>query len=118
MIPDGYYVYRDGIEIALITVAGITAFEDDTVAPDTIYSYTVAAAQNSPYGWVVASDQSDPLVVHTPAIDTDPGDLGEGDIPIVPFTDSRMFGGYFGAKLHGKVVACPGNRVSIIKPKC
>jgi hypothetical protein len=58
----GYAIYRDGQQIA--TVGTQTNYPDQTVAPETSYSYRVLAvdAQSN------QSDQSDPVTVTTPPI--------------------------------------------------
>jgi hypothetical protein len=60
--PPGYLVFRDGVQIAWVSVFDVQSYADTTVVPGGTYVYTVAAA--SALG-VAISPQSSPITVAT-----------------------------------------------------
>jgi chitodextrinase len=68
----GYDIFRNGSLLA--SVGAVTTYADTTVAPATLYTYTVRArdAANN------VSPESDPAVVTTPLLDTTPPSTATG----------------------------------------
>ena len=100
-----YIIYRDGVQID-ITLDNVLSFDDTTVVPGETYLYQVAA-----YDPDLEEQLSEfaELEVTIPV-------TGSQEVPIIGFDDERVFGGYLGGKLRGKVVAGPWRRVSKNKP--
>lgn len=97
------------IDAADLVVGDITTAFDDVVPAGVVISQSPAGGSS------VSSESEVDIVV---SLGPEPSPVEDVNIPIAGFDDEAVYSGYLGARLRGKVVACPGNRVSVTKPKC
>lgn len=104
----GYAIYQDGVLI-------------DTAVPNATQFVVPGLALGSYEFKVVPYDSTnflaaDSNVAEITLEDSNPATDELHDI--IAFDDERIYGGYLGGKLRGKVVACPGRNASIAKTCC
>jgi len=107
-VPDGYLIFRDGVQIDIVTVQDVVSYTDLTALAGVTYSYQVAAANFNGTSWVQASALSDPLEATIPAEHSNHAIFG--------FNDERVYGGYLGGRLKGTTVACVAANANKVKP--
>lgn len=98
----GYAIYRDDVLIAT-TAANAVSYVDSGLAAGR-YTYKIVVSDGTNF----LSDASNEIE-HS---------IGEQRLNLSLFDDERVFGGYFGGRLRGKVVACPGSNVNKSKARC